>query len=162
MYPRAMTAPSEPLLRLAQYIERRITALALEYAEVCRLADISDETLSNIRKGNRARGSTYRKLERALQWQEGGVAAIIDGREPVVVDSRGTQPGSPSGSPTLEQELELASRLMAAQVRELGLSPEEAAEAWRRAQGRITQSHKATTSPTSEALTESPRRHHAG
>jgi hypothetical protein len=137
MYPRAMTAPSEPLARLAQYIERRITALALEYAEVCRLADISDETLSNIRKGNKARGSTYRKLERALQWQQGGIATILDGGEPTAVSSGGAQIGSSSSAPTLEQELELAGRLMAAQVRELGLSPEEADEAWRRAQERI-------------------------
>ena len=158
-----MTADTEPLVRLAHYIESRITALAMEYAEVCRLADISDETLGKIRKGRRARGSTYRKLERALQWQQDSIAAILSGGEPSPVETKG-QPaaGASQGAPPLEQEVELAARLMAAQVRELGLSPDEAAEAWRRAQGRITQSHPTTDRPTPEALTEPPRHHHAG
>lgn len=158
-----MTADTQPLVRLAQYIESRITALAMEYAEVCRLAEISDETLSNIRKGNRARAATYRKLERALQWDVGSIASILAGGEPTPSGVGGGRSASaPQTAPTLDQELELAARLMAAQVRELGLSPEEAAEAWRRAQERITRSHPHAEHRAVEPLTESPRRHHAG
>jgi hypothetical protein len=86
MYPRSMTAAPEPLVRLALYVERRIDELALEYAEVSRRADISDETLIKIRKGMKARGSTYRKLERALHWRQGSMAAILAGGEPSVPD----------------------------------------------------------------------------
>ena len=53
MYSRPMTAAPEPRVRLAQYIEHRITALTLEYAEVCRRAEISDETLGKIRKARK-------------------------------------------------------------------------------------------------------------
>ena len=106
MYPRPMTAAPEPFARLAQRIERRIAELALEYAEVCRRAEISDETLIKIRKGIKARSSTYRKLERALQWEQGSVAAILAGGEPTQVDapaseqSEGQAP-EPSAEPGL-------------------------------------------------------------
>lgn len=169
MYPRPMTATPNPLDRLAQYIERRITELALEYAEVCRRAEISDETLMKIRKGASARGSTYRKLERALEWQQGSIASILAGGEPVSLGVGGADLSPPEGEelqtfpPTLEQELELAARLMAAQVRELGLSPSEAAEAWRRAQERIVSTHEAGSSQSREGEVEGPRgRRNAG
>ncbi|MFF8034879.1 hypothetical protein [Streptomyces sp. NPDC016626] len=124
-----MTPPTEPRILLAQRIEQRIAALALEYAEVCRRADISDETLGKIRKGMRARGSTYLKLERALEWEQGSVAAILEGGEPT---PRGEEVGRQAGGPSLTQELQLAQRLLAATVREMHLSPEEADEVWRR------------------------------
>ncbi|MEU0584553.1 hypothetical protein [Streptomyces sp. NPDC006132] len=106
-----MTAAPDPFVRLAQYIERRIAELALEYAEVCRRATISDETLIKIRKGTKARSSTYRKLERALQWEHDSVAAILAGREP-----------TPVSTPAVEQSEEQAPGPSS----ETGLSPSEA------------------------------------
>ena len=135
MYARPMAAPTEPRIRLAQYIEHRIAALALEYAEVCRRAEISDETLGKIRKGMKARGSTYLKLERALEWEQGSIAAILDGGEPILPvgpESAEDAGRSAGDGPTLSQQLELARRLLAATVREMNLSPEEADEVWRR------------------------------
>lgn len=144
MYPRPMTAAPEPHVRLAQYIERRIAELALEYAEVCRRAEISDETLIKIRKGIKARSSTYRKLERALQWEQGSIAAILAGSEPTALEMRDT-PSPPEGEPDLpplEQELELAQRLLAATIREMNLSPDEADEVWRRVRLEIEATHR--------------------
>jgi transcriptional regulator with XRE-family HTH domain len=94
-----MTAAPAPLVRLAQYIERRIAELALEYAEVCRRAEISDETLIKIRKGAKARSSTYRKLERALQWEHGSVAAILAGGEPTPVSTPADEPSEEQVTP---------------------------------------------------------------
>lgn len=150
MYSQRMTAAPDPLLRLAQYLERRIVALTLEYAEVCRRAGISDETLGKIRKGHKARGSTYSKLERALEWQQGSIASILNGGEPAEVESRPGAGGpddaeSEQDTPTLSQELALASRILSATVREIGLSPDEAEEAWRRARLEIERTHKART-----------------
>ena len=135
-----MTAAPEPRVRLAQQIEQRIAALALEYAEVCRRADISDETLGKIRKGMRARSSTYLKLERALEWEQNSIAAILDGGEPTLrAEDAGRQPGA---GPTLPQELQLAQRLLATMIREMHLSPEEADEVWRRVRLDIEVTHR--------------------
>lgn len=82
-----MTADAEPHKRLGEYIERRIAMLGLEYAEVARLGDFSDETLAKIRKGQRARSSTYRGLERALRWSAGSIQAILAGGEPTPLDT---------------------------------------------------------------------------
>ncbi|MGA5486661.1 hypothetical protein ACPCK1_02670 [Streptomyces pseudogriseolus] len=145
-----MTAAPEPRTRLAQYIERRIAALALEYAEVCRRADISDETLGKIRKGMKARGSTYLKLERALEWEQGSIAAILDGGEPTLrADAeRSEDAGRPAeGESALTRELALAQRLLAATIREMNLTPAEADEVWRRVRLELEATHR---SPGSE------------
>lgn len=163
MYPQPMTDDAESLKRLADRVEQRIAELALEYAEVARLAGFSIEALRKIRNGLGARPNTYRKLERGLSWQQGSVAAILAGSEPIPLEAPADEeaPADPASvNPSLEQELELAVRLMAAQVRELGLTPEEAEEAWRRARLRIEQSREPATPP--ESHPDSPRRHRAG
>lgn len=142
VYARRMTAAPEPRIRLAQQIEQRIEALALEYAEVCRRADISDETLGKIRKGMKARSATYLKLERALQWAQGSIAAILAGGEPTPLEVSEPQPPQQSQRPSLEQEMDLAQRLLAATVREMNLSPEEADEVWRRVRREIEVTHR--------------------
>ncbi|MFF5004650.1 hypothetical protein ACFY3G_17685 [Streptomyces phaeochromogenes] len=152
-----MTAAAEPLPQLAQYVERRITELALEYAEVARLAEISDETLSKIRKGQKARGSTYRKLERALRWQQGSVAEILAGGQPTPIEaSAANGPSSPSG---LSQEEEVLRRVIAATAKELGLTPSEADEAYRRARQDLEQSRPPEA--PGEPHAETPRRRRA-
>jgi transcriptional regulator with XRE-family HTH domain len=142
MYSRAMTAAPEPLVRLAQYIERRITELALEYAEVCRRAGISDETLGKIRKGVRARGSTYRKLERALDWQEGSIAAILDGREPDAIEAHASQGRTPAESgaeaATLSsRELEFLAESVQLAAERFNLSEADLEEVFKRARVQI-------------------------
>jgi len=158
MYPRPMTAALEPRVRLAQYIERRIAALTLEYAEVCRRAEISDETLGKIRKGMKARGSTYLKLERALEWAQGSIAAILAGGEPVPLD--GATPESSKRAPdsSLSGELQLAQRLLAATVQAMKLSPEEADEVWRRVRLEIEVTHRSQAAESNS----NDRNEHAG
>lgn len=140
MYAHPMTATAEPYVRLAQYIERRISVLALEYAEVCRRAGISDETLGKIRKGMRARTATYLKLERALEWAQGSISAIIAGGEPTSWGGRTDR----SEAPSLSQELDLAARLLTATVKEMNLSPEEADEVWAQVRAQILADHEST------------------
>jgi DNA-binding XRE family transcriptional regulator len=169
----------QPPERLDSVMNERRLKLRMNWREVAQAADISYEALRAIRKGNyRPTELTARALDEALQWTPGSVHAVLDDGEPMPVeaqaalgreagqrtDSRAAagEAGIHQGAPTLDQELELAARLMAAQVRELGLSPDEAAEAWRRAQERIAKSHASTAHAESEALTESPRRYHAG
>ncbi|WP_200302292.1 helix-turn-helix domain-containing protein [Streptomyces adelaidensis] len=78
-----MTADADALMRLGNYVERRIAELGLEYAAVCRAGGFSDETLSKIRKGAiNARPATYHKLGRALAWSQGSIEAILSGGEP--------------------------------------------------------------------------------
>lgn len=165
MYPQAMTAAPEPRMRLAQYIESRIAELALEYAEVCRLAEISDETLIKIRKGHRARGSTYRKLERALRWQQDSIAAILAGGEPTPVENAAAghsraaaEATSPDQSMLSSREMEILEDLATSTAERLGLTSEEAAEALRRARVRIEQKRAAEQEPGEESP-GTPRRH---
>lgn len=129
-----MTAAPEPLARLAEYIERRITELALEYAEVCRRAGISDETLMKIRKGVRARGSTYRKLEQALRWEQGGIAVILGGGEPAPMESQKAEQPPQGSTPPHEPGLsrgEAFRRVVRSSAREFGLTPDDFDEAVR-------------------------------
>lgn len=167
-----------PFERLDQAMNQRRLELRLNWRQLAEAAGISYTALRAIRKGDyRPTELTAQDLDRALQWVPGSVYAILDGGDPTPVgttDSAGRQIETPTDGgaadgpeapevevlPTLNQELELASRLMAAQVRELGLSPADADEAWRRARRRIVQSHR-HASPT-EAHPEAPARHQAG
>lgn len=154
MYPRRMAnAPTpEDLARLAAYVERRIADLGLQYAEVARTAGFSDQTLIAIRNATKVRSTTHRKLEKALLWAPGSVQAILNEGEPTPLTPESTPPetteaqarqdASTEAEPRQLQELELASRLLSATVRELGLSPEEAEEAWRRVRLKIEQSDR--------------------
>jgi transcriptional regulator with XRE-family HTH domain len=131
-----MTDDAERLQRLAAYIERRIAELGLEYAEVARLADFSIEVLRKMRHGINVRPSTYRKLERALQWARESVDAILSGGEPTPLPpATVTQPHAerrnPAGgneeapsSPELSPS-EALRRVVRASARELGVGGDD-------------------------------------
>lgn len=79
-------APAPKALeRLAVCVEQRIVELGLQYAEVARAAGFSDQTLIAIRNADKVRPTTYRKLEMALQWEVGSVAAVLNGGRPTAV-----------------------------------------------------------------------------
>ncbi|MEH0564689.1 helix-turn-helix domain-containing protein [Streptomyces scabiei] len=123
-----MTAAPEPLTRLAEHIERRIAELALEYAEVCRRAGVSDETLMKIRKGASARSSTYRKLETALQWEHGSIATVLAGGKPTPLAVQGAGESAPEPATERESGLsprEALRRVVRATALELGVAGEE-------------------------------------
>lgn len=124
-----MTDDAGPLRRLAEYIERRISELGLEYAEVARLAGFSIEVLRKMRHGVKVRGSTYRKLERALQWEHDSVAAILAGGEPTQVDaSSGDQPERQAPDPSVERGLSPSEALrfvISASAQKLGVGTDD-------------------------------------
>ncbi len=82
-----MTAEAESRSRLARHVEQRIGEMAVEYAEVARVAGFSIETLSKIRKGLKVKQSTYGKLERGLGWRGGSTRDVLSGGEPELLPS---------------------------------------------------------------------------
>lgn len=94
LYAQPMTPA--PLARLAEHVERRIRELGLDYTEVADEARFSVETLSKIRKGVSVKRSTYRKLERGLQWKAGSVAAILAGGGATPTDGDSSHPHADS------------------------------------------------------------------
>ena len=97
MYSRPMTADAAHR-RLGRVVEQRIAELGLEYTAVARVASISVETLSKIRKGLPAANVTYRRLERALNWQAGSIDAVLAGRHPIL-EAGASAPDAEVGSP---------------------------------------------------------------
>lgn len=160
-----MTEPS-PELDLWEISDSRRIELGKRWKDVLAETGLSHETLNRWRKGYNVDPFTDRSFEKSLLWTQGAREAIAAGRlpDPLSGEAEGagerSDPTAPQASPTLEQELELATRLMAAQVRELGLSPEDAEKAWRRAHHRIAQSHGAAN--PQEGHPEAPRHGQVG
>lgn len=77
---------STPRQRLAAYIEARRVELRLRWTDVAERAELSTETLRQIRKGtNELRPLTRGGIDRAMGWARGrGVDAILAGGEPIV------------------------------------------------------------------------------
>lgn len=118
--------------------------LGMTWREVAATAGISYETLRAVRKGDSTGGQlTLSSIERALGWAPGSIAAIDDGGEPVVLSAAegSAHDDRPGELPPLEDELALAQRLLAATVREMGLTASEADEVWRRVRAEIEQAH---------------------
>lgn len=138
LYSQAMTDDAELLQRLAAYIERRIAELGLEYAEVARLAEFSIEVLRKMRHGISVRPSTYRKLERALKWEHGSVAAILEGGEPTPLDeTQGAEQRPQEAAPQSEQGLsprEALRRVVRSSARELGVKADALGDVFRAVQ----------------------------
>ena len=146
--------------RRDEAMNRRRLELGMTWRQVAAAAGISYETLRSVRKGDTAGGElTLSSIERALGWTRGSFAAIDAGGQPGLGDSAAEPPQAATTRqpPSLEQELELAARLMAAQIRELGLSPDEAEEAWERARARIVSTHGAGSTREREDGMEGPR-----
>jgi transcriptional regulator with XRE-family HTH domain len=96
-----MTAYTGPI-RLGKKVESRISDLGLEYTEVAQRAGFSVETLSKIRKGVTVKPLTYRRLERALQWQQGSADDVLSGDEPRSLEDLPAE-GEPEAPAPLEE-----------------------------------------------------------
>ncbi|MCH5677988.1 hypothetical protein, partial [Streptomyces gilvus] len=122
--------------------------------------------LSKIRKGIKARGSTYRKLERALQWEAGSVAAILAGGDPLltaghagdVAGVEGEVARSADGQALSLRDLEILQDLVVSTASRLGLTEEETDEAYRRARVELERRR----SVEAESPSPSPRRRSVG
>lgn len=67
--------------------ERRLQ-LGLRWKDVASQADITEQTLRQIRNGaNEMRDLTRQGVERALGWQSGSVQAVMEGGEPELASS---------------------------------------------------------------------------
>ncbi|MFG2516005.1 hypothetical protein [Streptomyces sp. NPDC048584] len=125
-------------------MNRRRLDLGMTWRQVAAAANISYETLRAVRKGDTAGGElTLSSIERALRWAPGAFAAIDAGSEPRTDTSApdADQGGHTRELPPLEQELELAQRLLAGTVREMGLTPEEADVVWQRVKQELENAH---------------------
>ncbi|MFE6816045.1 hypothetical protein [Streptomyces sp. NPDC057677] len=89
---------AKELATLGGTVERFIAEHALQFTEVAERGGFSIETLAKIRRGVRVSSVTYRKLERALGWAAGSVAAAAAGGEPTVEAA----PPSPASVPAEE------------------------------------------------------------
>ncbi|MDX2681066.1 helix-turn-helix domain-containing protein [Streptomyces sp. NY05-11A] len=141
-----MTQP-EPHERLNAAMNERRLGLRMNWREVATAAGISYEALRAIRRGDyRPTELTARGLDEALQWRPGSTLSILDGGVATPLEDAASTPsagaeGEVGQRPTLSQELQLAQRLLAATVREMGLTPQEADEVWRRVRLEIEVTH---------------------
>lgn len=137
-------------LLLAATDARRVE-LGKRWKQVYTEAGLTHQTLNRWRNGLAVDPLTERAFERALQWGPGARESIAARRQPQPLEWTPEETPSRQGDadeeagPTLSQELALASRILLATVREIGLSPDEAEEAWRRARLEIERTHKAKT-----------------
>lgn len=137
---------------------RRIE-LGKRWKDVLAETGLSHETLNRWRKGYKVDSLTDRAFEKALRWDQGARDALAAGRQPNPLDGAAVDSGERRG-PTLSQELEVARRVMAETVRALGLSPDEADEAWQLVREDVMRTHRSDRRP--EDPSENPRRRHAG
>ncbi|MDQ0829502.1 hypothetical protein QF032_001346 [Streptomyces achromogenes] len=146
-----MTQP-EPHERLDAAMSERRLELRLNWREVATMAGITYEALRGIRRGDyKPAELTARGLDDALQWVPGSVLAILQGGHPrpaVEVNTEAVQPDA-AELPPLDEELSLAQRLLAATLREMRLSPEDADEVWRRVRLDIEATHRSQRGGTS-------------
>ncbi|MBB5431403.1 helix-turn-helix domain-containing protein [Nocardiopsis composta] len=70
-------AVADPRTRLGAAVEDRIDELGLEYVEVAARAGISVETLAKVRRGEKVRDTTLRKIEQALGWPRGHMEQVL-------------------------------------------------------------------------------------
>jgi DNA-binding transcriptional MerR regulator len=105
--------------RLARYLETRADEIDLDWVAVAREAGITVETLRAVRRGNnRPSRATRKGLDRALRWEPGSVAAILEYGEPT--------PVHPTGS----QQLEDVRRMLASQMEDLDAIEAELHRRW--------------------------------
>ncbi|MFF0598097.1 helix-turn-helix domain-containing protein [Streptomyces antibioticus] len=125
-------------------MNRRRLELGMTWRQVAAAAGVSYETLRAVRKGDSTGGElTLRSIERALRWAPPAFEVIDSGGEPAPADDAQSVTRDNRGGelPPLDRELELASRLLSALVRELELSPEGADSAWRAVKAQLERDH---------------------
>ncbi|MEV8395626.1 MULTISPECIES: hypothetical protein [Bacillati] len=89
------------LSRLDGAMNARRLELGLAWKDVARVAGISYETLRGVRRGSTAGAAlTLRRIERALQWAQGSIDAVMAGGEatPLGDAVQADQPAAPEPS----------------------------------------------------------------
>ncbi|MGC4912693.1 hypothetical protein [Streptomyces albogriseolus] len=135
--------PEERALDFWEITNLRRVELGKRWKDVLAETGLSHETLNRWRKGLKVDPLTDRVFERALLWRPGARVAAAEGVPPALLDETPPAPhAGPAEPPELTAELQLASRLLAATVREMDLTPEEADEVWRRVRLELEATHR--------------------
>ncbi|MFD5468849.1 helix-turn-helix domain-containing protein [Streptomyces sp. NPDC127105] len=138
----------EPYERLDEAMNQRRLLLRMNWRQVAEAADMSYTALRAIRRGEyRPTQLTARALDDTLRWTHGSVYEVLAGGNPVPIEEqagalpegRHADTGSASGerSTLSSHELQILQDLIASTVETLGLTPEEAEEAFRRARRQV-------------------------
>lgn len=136
----------KPFERLDEAMNRRRLELRMNWRQLAEAADISYTALRAIRRGEyRPTELTAQALDEALQWEPGSVLAILDGGDATPVKAHANRRAvSGRGESAQDAESSLSSReldaladLIDVAAEKLGLTPEEAEEAFRRGRAKI-------------------------
>jgi transcriptional regulator with XRE-family HTH domain len=134
----------EPYQRLDEAMDARRLQLRLNWRQLADAAGISYTALRAIRRGDyRPTALTSRGLDEALRWTPGSAAAVLDGGHHTNLEDVRPERSDPMDEEPAElaEDLGLAQRLLAATVREMKLSPDEADEVWRHVRLELERSH---------------------
>lgn len=124
---------------------RRIE-LGKRWKDVLAETGLSHETLNRWRKGYKVDNFTDRSFEKALLWEQGARDAVAANRQPVPLAEADVGPDrgaalkaseAAAASSLASRDVELLADLAAATANRLGLSAEQAEEAFRRALGDV-------------------------
>jgi hypothetical protein len=80
-----MTTPA--LERLAQLVHARRTELRLGVEPAAKVGGISKDTWKRVEAGQKVWDRSFAGIEKALQWEPGSCARILNGDAPVVAGS---------------------------------------------------------------------------
>lgn len=136
----------QPHERLNEAMNRRRLELRMNWRQVSEAADVSYEGLRSIRRGDyRPTELTARGIDEALQWEPGSVLAILDGGDATPIKAHadrravsGQGESAQAADPSLSsRELDALADLIDVAAEKLGLTPEEAEEAFRRGRAKI-------------------------
>ncbi|GAA3158548.1 hypothetical protein GCM10010466_56630 [Planomonospora alba] len=113
-----MSERETPRGRLTRLMTERRDELGLYWNDVAERAGLTKEGLRTVRAGvGTMRPPTKRGIETALQWVRGSVDRVLDGGDPVPLESAGTAP-SPAGPSALGSAAAAPASAAAGTVRE--------------------------------------------
>jgi DNA-binding XRE family transcriptional regulator len=161
----------KPFERLDDAMNRRRLELRMNWRQVAQAADISYTALRAIRRGEyRPTELTAQSLDDALQWTRGSVLAVLDGGEPTPIEAQAhtdrrvtlRESKAAATSALSPRELDALAGIAAAAAEQLGATPEEAEEAFRRALRDVEAKRSAEEAKSREEPPEESHRRHTG
>jgi transcriptional regulator with XRE-family HTH domain len=156
----------EPFKRLDEAMNRRRLELRMNWRQVAEAAGISYTAIRAIRRGDyQPTELTARGIDDALRWVHGSVLAVLAGGEPTPIEAQAAEAArraalreeatAAAAESTLPlRDIELVEELALSAAEKVGLSPEHAREAFRRALTRIER--KRMTDEQGQEREESP------
>lgn len=139
---------SDPHKLLDDAMNQRRLELGLQWRDLATAAGISYEALRAIRRGtSRPADLTARKLEEALQWEPGGVRAVLAGQAPVVrePDAEGSPTHAPGMSPG-----EALRHVISASAQKLGLGADDLEDVFQAVRRDLADAEAAREAPPSD------------